>query len=192
MKRKYYYFLLEILNELLTKHIFQTLRVHWKISYLLSEHTYFWEKVFVVVHQQSRRAIRSVDDRKIQERIGIIHRVIANDKQGDRTIPGIGVAHGGYTVDIVDLDSSTYGGSIDFGIDDVVGIGDQRARGHYVARINMRIQFKKTTKRSKLSSSEAAAAFPPTWSQWFTWLHAYLLASVELHSQQIFKLSNPS
>ena len=100
----------------------------------------------------------------IQERIGIIHRVIANDRQRDRTILGIGVAHAWrHTVYIEDLNSSTYGGSIDFGIDDVVGIGiKELRRGHYVARINMRIQFKKTTKRSKLPGSEAAAAFPPT------------------------------
>lgn len=38
---------------------------------------------------------------------------------------------------------------------------------HYIARINMWMQFKKATKHSKTSTGKAAAAFPPTRPQWF-------------------------
>lgn len=92
MKRKYNYFWLEIFNELLTKHIvFKPSEFIEKFPIsCLNVHTwtyiYFWKKSFVIVHRQSRRSK--------DPGIGIIHRV--NDRQGDRTIPGIGVAHGGY------------------------------------------------------------------------------------------------
>lgn len=94
MKRKYNYFLLEIL---LTTNYWRNISFSNRSEFIekfptscLNVHTwtyiYFWEKSFVIVHRQSRRSK--------DPGVGIIHRV--NDRQGDRTIPGIGVAHGGY------------------------------------------------------------------------------------------------